>query len=125
MAFTETQKSKIRTYLGYTDLFPDYHHFLNNAFEIVSEETQTEIENLLTLLENVDTELTTTVLDTAGLTNVGRGEVEFEPGQKIKDLRTTGRMLAKRIADKLGVSIQNDAFGSNIANGRFPQSFFG
>lgn len=111
MAFSDTQKAKIRRYLGYPDIYRDHDPRLESALDVVGgrAEVQALIEADLAALEALETKLTST----QSYGGVRRADdIEFFPGEQIASLRTEGRRFVGRMSITLGVPIASDVFGS-------------
>lgn len=122
---TDSQKVKIRLYLGYMDLYRYANPRLESAFVAISPEAETEVGNILAQLADIDLRLSTTGRDLAGLTSVGQGDPEFAAGQALKDLRSEGNRYVKQLVNMFGVEpINGGAYGGAGTGSPFPGFFY-
>lgn len=114
MAFTSEEKSKIRQYLGFPDVYVFANPRLEGALDVAGADVDvvTIVQELLTKLEAVETAIDTGALTVAGIKSVGTGDPEFYQGGKIRDLRSIGRGLCAKLSVKLGVQVVHDYFGT-------------
>lgn len=114
MAFTTEERSKIRGYLGFPDLYVSANPRLEGALDVAGADTDatTIVQELLVKLEAVETAIDTGALTVAGIKSVGAGDPEFYQGGKIRDLRSIGRGLCAKLSVKLGVQVVHDYFGT-------------
>jgi hypothetical protein len=115
MAFTDSQRSKIRTYLGYPDRFLSYSGNIENAIDFFGEDVslQEEVEDILSDLEIIDTAIMSG-RSVAGIKSAGQGDVEFYESGKISDLKRTGNWLINSLAIKMGISCARPYYGIDI-----------
>jgi hypothetical protein len=111
MALTDSQKTKIRGYLGYTLDSTE----IDAALVDLSVSAEAEVVALLTQLADVDTRFNTTARDVAGLETAST--VKFFQGQAIADLVSLGNDLVMRLASFLGVEIVRLPFGGQSVSG--------
>ena len=122
MALSDTQKAKIRLYLGYSGRFFQVDTVLEQAMEAVTglPELQTEIETLLARLAALDTKLSDAE---ACLKVLKAGNVELDGHRQIATLRSQGRLMVGRLAAILGVGVRHNAFSAaaTAAGGNYMQ----
>lgn len=114
MAFSSSEKARIRMYLGKSQLWLDVDTQLESAMSVIeanNPEAVALIQGWLAELANIDTRLTT--YSRAGVLKVD--EIELEPSgggasSYTKAMRSSGRQLVNRIAITLGVRPAQDAF---------------
>ena len=110
MAFTDDQKTQIRRYLGFPDVFRASNTRLESAMDVIGgrSEVQSMIESDLAAITAIEAKLTDS-LSSAGIKKVD--EIEFfEAGQR-KAIREEGRRLCGRLSITMGVPLVADAFG--------------
>lgn len=116
MALTDTQKAKIRRYLGYPDIFRYKNTRLEGVLQAstLSAEAEALIVADLATLDALDLKLTGSDGVAVGSAGVKRvDEIELQGGgQTITDLRSIGRMVVGRISTALGVPIFADFFSA-------------
>lgn len=107
---TDTQKAKIRLYLGYPDHFRYKHTRLESVLTNLSAEAETLVGEILTKLDTVEVQL----LDSANTAGIKRvDEIWFETGgSRLLGVRKSGRTYAARLSIITGVPIYSDVFGS-------------
>lgn len=109
MALTETQKSKIRLWLGWGARYLQIDSALEQAFGAVTAETQTLIEAEMVRLAAIDTEIdaarTRFMVDAAGSIGLSSGR-----GDELSHLRSSGRQSAGRLATLMGVHVRHDVY---------------
>jgi hypothetical protein len=122
MALTNTQKTLIRTYLGYSDMsrqgFLDLEGVMNN----LAAEAETLVGTYLTQLAAVDAGFTTgssSALAVAGLKSVDNGAVVWQDGAGAVSaaLSSQGRMLVGRLSTILGIPVIHDPYGGGSRSG--------
>lgn len=113
MAFTTAERSVIRGYLGFPDIYVFANPRLENALDIAGADSDaaTLVRDILTKLDAVEVAIDTGALTVAGIKSVGAGDPEFYESGKIKDLRKIGRGLCAKLSVKMGVEIVHDYFG--------------
>lgn len=115
MALTDTQKAKIRQYLGWSARYHTNDDALEKAMVTIGDlpEDEARVTAALTVLETLDTELTEArgrlKASVVGSITLNANEIAW--------LRSEGRRVVKRIAAILGVEIRSDAFGSGGSRG--------
>lgn len=116
MAFTDTQKAKLRMFLGYPDVFRQYNPRLESVFDVIGArpEVQTLVEDLITRIEAADAAITS-ALDYAGLKRAEDVEwyqaaTKFSAPQDAA--RALGKMLVGRLSGMMGVPPWRDYFGT-------------
>ena len=122
MALTDTQKSQIRLYLGYSDQSRNtpVHWPLENAMLALSSTAETIVTGILTQLATVDADLTTVSGSSrAGLKSVDNGGVVWQDSVVAPQsaVSAQGRRLVQRLARTLGVGVVQDMFGSGPTSG--------
>lgn len=114
MAFTQTEKTRIRMLLGWGARFWQTQTRLERAMEAVEmtlpDETA-KIQALLTDLTAIDTRITGQ-LDTVGTTQVDT--IHLQGDQGIGHLRAEGRRLVEAIAVILQVDIKRNYYGGTM-----------
>lgn len=122
MAFTETEKTRIRMLLGWGARFWQLETRLENAMEAVENtlpDEAAQIQTILTDLTNIDTKITE-ALDTAGVTGVS--SIKLDSDQGISHFRSEGRRLVEAIASILQVNIKKNYYsGGGMVGGYFPE----
>lgn len=109
---TETQKAKIRLYLGYPDYFRSKHTRLESVLENLSPESEDLIGASLTKLDTIEAALLEAGTDGAGVKRVD--EIWFDNGkQRTSEIRKLGRQYVSRISIITGVPIYSDVFGGS------------
>ncbi|MDI3282120.1 hypothetical protein [Polyangium sp. 15x6] len=129
MAFSEAQKTDIRFYLGYPDVYRYANPRLENAIEVVGgrPESQAKVELLLSLLANVmganagDPAQIDKALQNAGLKAVESADDRIEFGDSsgegtyssssLNSVSDYGRMLVSALSSFMGVPIASNVFG--------------
>ncbi len=121
---SDTQKAKVRLYLGYPDNFRFKNTRLESVLDNLSPEAEVLIDEYLTALGQIETSITSGSTS-AALTTIMAGikrvdEVWFETGSTatsssttnvgFKNLKEAGRFYASRISILTGVPIYSDAF---------------
>lgn len=116
MAFTNAEKAKIRTVLGYPNLFRYKNPRLESALDAVDTDGEAIVRAELTAIAQVDTELLSGGggFDSAGVKKVD--EIEFQTGSvsmtAIAQLQRIGRVHIGRISSFFGTPINGDYYGS-------------
>ena len=114
MAFTSTEKTRIRMLLGWGARFWQLETRLENAMDAVEttlpDETA-QIQSILVLLTDIDTKLTD-ALGTVGVTAVS--SIHLDSDQGINHLRSEGRRLVEAIAAILQVFIKRNYYGGTM-----------
>jgi hypothetical protein len=115
MAFTDTQKLKIRFYLGFPNIYVDCNQLLESAIRLAEANPamQTETEEILAKLADIDDRLTNIALDVAGISSAGAGDPEFYEGGTQRELRSMGRMFCGRLGILYGCVGVNDPYSNN------------
>ena len=108
MALTDTQKAKIRRYLGYPDVNREAHHDLEGAMDALSAEGETIALDILSKLDSMETTSTTT-WSRAGIERVE--DVWFSPSDTVGMLGAERSRLVNDLANLLDVSPMNGAGG--------------
>lgn len=113
--FTDTEKTLIRLYLGFPNIWRDANPMLESAIDVVGNQPATVslVQTLLTNIENADNQVNQALLS-AGIKKVD--EVEFfgnhSGNSSSNDARKNGRMWVNRLSIIFGVPIQNDVFSN-------------
>lgn len=108
---TDSQKAKIRLYLGYPDLFRYKHTRLESVLNNLSIDAESQIADLLGKLETVETAVLDAGTNAAGVRRVD--EIWFETGSKrATEVRKLGRQYVGRLSIITGVPIYSDVFGT-------------
>ncbi len=109
MAFTLTEKAKIRFYLGYQDLFRDINTSLESQLSAtgISAEAQTIVKSILSSLADIDTKLLGSHTRLKAST-VGSIKLNAE---ELYQLRGEGRRFVLRLSSIFGVSPREDIYG--------------
>ncbi len=107
---TETQKQKIRLYLGYPSAWRFKHTRLESVMDSASPEAEVQILEQLSRLEEIEEVILTTAVTAAGIRRVD--EIEFfANGVNRTELQSLGRQYVGRLSIILGVPIDSDCFG--------------
>lgn len=113
MAFSDAQKTQIRRYLGYPDVYRQAHTRLESAIDVVGSrpDTQTLIESDLAALVAIEAKLSGAVLSSAGVRKVD--EIEFFQNGSLDITRKEGRRICGRLSVTFGVPLASDVFGTS------------
>ena len=117
MALTDSQKAKIRMYLGYPATSRAGNgSFLERAMNGLNEAEESIVVDALAKLASADSGLED-ALEKQGLSRVE--DVEFSGDQQLRAYRQQGRMYVQRVARILGCEVLIDAFtvSSGVATG--------
>lgn len=117
--FTELDRVKIRTYLGFGSLYLQLDPRLENAITALqsvadggtrpTNDAETMAKSLVTSLEAVDAAITG-LRDQQGATELV-GELTLDATREMLRLRSEGRMLVHRLARMLDTFPRSDVFG--------------
>jgi hypothetical protein len=110
VALTETQKTKVRMYLGYERGF-DLNSRLESRMISFSAEEETEVGSVLVDLGDIDTKLKTVALNNLDLEKAE--DVTFRGPEQLDALREFGRSLIQRLVALTGVEAAIDFYGSD------------
>lgn len=112
MPFSDAQKTQIRRYLGYPDVYRQANTRLESAIDVVGgrPDTQALIEADLAALATIETKLNGTVLSSAGVKKVD--EIEFFQNGNVSVTRNEGRRICGRMSVTFGVPLASDVFGN-------------
>ena len=114
MAFTATERTTIRMYLGWSARFLQFDDALERAMDAVGANpdtsTQTQIQGFLTEAARIDTAITAAE---ARLKAAKVGSIELNAAE-IEQLRGRGRQNVARIARAFGVEVRGDAYGETL-----------
>lgn len=111
MAFTPTERTQIRTYLGWSARFAQFDGALARSFSAMETLPEDEAQVRLELAEclRIDAAIKAAEArfkaDKVGTLELNRREID--------QLRSNGRMHVGRIATTLGVEVKSDAFGAD------------
>lgn len=109
MSLTLSQRSSIRLYLGYPDVYRYKDTRLESVFESISDEAEALIVSALASITTVEAQIAA-VQAAAGLKRVD--DIWFQDGQSmLNGLRRQGRQYVSRISITLGVTVYSDVFG--------------
>jgi hypothetical protein len=113
MALINSQKAKIRRYLGYPDVNREMHLGLEGAMTAISAEGETEVTDLLTKIASVETTLVASqgrqkVIKAEEVTLAGEGE--------IRALWREGNRYASTLASILDVPLRRNPFGAGSSS---------
>jgi len=114
MAFTSTEKTRIRMLLGWGARFWQLHTRLENAMTAVEQTLPDEtakIQAILTQLTTLDTQITD-ALTTVGVTAVS--SIHLQSDQGLSHLRAEGRRLVNAIAVILQVDVKQNFYGGSM-----------
>lgn len=120
MAFTEAQRVKLRSFLGWPDVHQQYNPYLEGTFTTIGArpDTQARVESVITAIEAVETKLKAVAISFAGLKRAE--DIEWYPsgqaGGQIDVLRSEGRRLVGQLSTIFGVEIKSDYFGAGGMN---------
>ena len=110
MALTETQKTRVRMYLGYERGF-DINSRLASKLISLSAEEETEVGGVLTQLTAIDTKMASVA--TSATPQVKRvDEIEFRDDDPLVFLVDQGRRLVRRLEALLRVPAALDYYGT-------------
>lgn len=109
MALDNSQKAKIRRYLGYPDVSQLRYDLLEDAMSGLSAEGEVEVESILASLAALDTQRTTNLT----YLNLKRAEeVEFYEGGGALLMQERARLIAE-LAGILGVPVNTTTAASS------------
>src|ERR1041384_3041710 len=111
MAFSSTEKTRIRMLLGWGARFWQLETRLENAMEAVEQtlpDDTAKIQAILVQLTDIDAKITD-ALGTVGVT--GADTIHLQADQGISHLRAEGRRLVETIAVILQVNIKKNYYG--------------
>ena len=113
MAFSDAQKTQIRRYLGYPDVYRQANTRLESAIDVVGSphDTQPRTETDLAALAAIETKLSGSVLSSAGVRKVD--EIEFFQNGILDITRKEGRRICGRLSVTFGVPLASDVFGTS------------
>jgi hypothetical protein len=125
MAFSTTQRTQVRMYLGYPSLLDSNTDYkLESMLDTIGSQPseQATVEAILTELATLDAAIATgsTTVDARGAVKRA-DEVEFfgphESGGGVTSAKSRARTLCGRLSMRLGVPLAGDYFGTNRAIG--------
>lgn len=106
-----SDKAKIRLYLGYPDHFRYKHTRLESVLDHLSPESETLVVSILANLATIETALLDAGTSGAGIKRVD--EIWFENGtRRTAEIRKLGKQYVSRLSIIAGVPIYSDVFGS-------------
>lgn len=116
MAFTETQKVEIRTWLGWSERFHQENTALEMAMSAVGQiaEAQAKVEEILTKLDSIETAITSAL---GRLKALKVGSIGLPGEKEIAVLRQEGRRWVGKLADRFGVDVEDDVFSPGRRRG--------
>ncbi len=112
MAFTETQRVAIRTWLGWSERFHQTNSALEQAMNAVEgvAEAQANVEVILTELDSIEVALKDArnrlKASKVGSIDLNKNEVPF--------LRSEGRRWVGKLARRFGVRVMGDPFSAGL-----------
>lgn len=116
MAFTDTERARLRSLLGWSSLYHETDDRLENAmdaFENIPADLA-RVRELLTELTTIDV-LITSARDTAGVLVAGSIELAADSGQGFH--KTEGRRLVNAIAALIGVQVKRNFYSAGSPMG--------
>ena len=104
MAFSSADATKIRRYLGYSQLWQFQNPRLEGALVSVGgdPDASATVEGILSSIDGVFASFAAAQTN-AGLRSLGQGEVEFYDGTELREKRKLGRMFVLGLAVMFGV----------------------
>lgn len=114
MAFTATEKTRIRMLLGWGARYWQLESRLENSMEAVEStlpEDTAKIQAILVQLTDIDTKITE-ALGTAGVTGVS--SIKLDSDQGISHFKAEGRRLVEAISTILQVPIKKNYYGGSM-----------
>jgi len=127
MAFSTLEASKIRQFLGYSEIYLNSISAVQDAINLVGllPEAVTIVQTYITRLDLIDVALDLDAPDITGFSSVGTGDPEFYEGAKLKELRSIGRGICYKLSIKMGIEINADYFSTGGTVKNLPYSFSG
>lgn len=111
MAFTETERSQIRFYLGLPDQYRDLNTVLEGQLHgDLSPQAEVIARDILTDLNAVDLAL---IDARKRLKALEVGSIKLPAGGELMELRSEGRRLCHRLASIFGVEVVEDVYSSS------------
>lgn len=118
MAFSATEKGKIRWFLGYTSRFYQVVTQLEQAMNAIDAEAEANVRAQITKLDTLVTEIEGA---RPRLKAIKVGSIELPQGMEIGVLRSEGRRMVGQVAATLGVPVVHDVFSASApAQRRLP-----
>lgn len=112
---TEQEKTAVRFWLGYADLYRYRNPMLEGILEgNISPTAEDKLRAILVRLDEVDEKVFGSTAN-SGIKKVD--EIEFFQYTQMSQIKSQGRMYVSRLAYLLGVNIQNDVFSSVSTGG--------
>jgi hypothetical protein len=114
MALTETERTRIRRYLGWSDRYIATDNNLQQALVSVDSraETVTEIRTLLARCDQLEIDI---IAAQRRLKAYKVGSLELPGGDEIDKLRDMGRQWTGQLGRLLGVAARGDAWGGSLS----------
>lgn len=121
MAFTETEKARIRRYLGFSQGFHDVDTRLEGQLDTLPltwPEAETQVRDILAMLDAVDRKLQGAALGNLNFTEIV-GEIKFLGPEQLNALRGHGRTLIQRLAITFNIEMsgQPDYYSAAVSTG--------
>lgn len=114
MALTDTQRSSVRYYLGYSDTSAGLYSLLEGRMSSLSSEGEARVTTQLTRLDAIETELAAVVT----FQKVSRAEeVTLRGPDGVRSVRAEGQRLVRGLAAILDVAVNVDIFSSGSGSG--------
>lgn len=117
MALTDAQKTQVRRYLGFPDIYRASHQDLEGAWGALSSDGETFVGSLLTQLAAVQTALQ----DAWSRQKVSKAEeVTLTADGELRAMRMEGKRLALELGQVFGIAPKRDVFQAGGGSGTFP-----
>lgn len=115
MALTDTQKAKVRAYLGFSSMYIDT--IAETRMNTLTSDEITMVTGYLASLAAIDTKLGSLVGESLGLRRVD--EIEWQDGARaaLDAARGVGRMYVMQLSIMLGTTPLADYYGSGSMSG--------
>jgi hypothetical protein len=117
--FTDLEKARIRTYLGYPNMYRYRNTRLESAMDGLDEGVLSLVRAAMAEIEKVDLRITTDGLDSVGVKRVDEIELQSKSSNggvdRLDGIRKVGRIYIARISKVLGTPINHgsDYFSPN------------
>ncbi len=114
MAFTSSEKTKIRHYLGYPQVYRFEDPRLEGAIDTVGNDADAVslVQDLLAKIDNVRAQLGSVALPSAGLKSLDKGDVElYDHNAQTEGMRGIGRGYCAELSGLFGIPLHTDIFG--------------
>jgi hypothetical protein len=118
MAFTNAEKTRLRRYLGFSELYRQVETRLESQLDALptnNPDAETQVRALLAKVDAVDTKI-----QSAGLENLDAAKVKdvvLLGAEQLRALRAQGRMLIRQIAITFDLEPRRDYFDEGGAMG--------